>query len=149
MITLLRTHSENPDFRFLVQELDAYLSSIDGEDYAFYSQYNQVDAIKEVVVAYDQDQPVGCGAIKAFDEHAMEVKRMYVQAERRGRRIAQLVLSELESWARELGYTACVLETGRRQQPAIALYTRSGYQPIPNYGQYVGVENSVCMKKEL
>ncbi|WP_369804232.1 hypothetical protein [Siphonobacter sp. SORGH_AS_0500] len=48
-----------------------------------------------------------------------------------------------------MGYEYCVLETGKRQQPAIALYTRSGYQPIPNYGQYIGMDNSVCMKKNL
>ncbi len=149
MITLLRTNSENPDFRSLVQQLDAYLAIVDGEEHAFYSQYNKVDTIKEVVVAYADEEPVGCGAIKAFGETSVEVKRMFVKAERRGERIAQQILLELESWAREVGYETCVLETGKRQESAIALYTRSGYEPIPNYGQYVGIENSVCFKKSL
>jgi putative acetyltransferase len=59
------------------------------------------------------------------------------------------VLSELESWAAELGYPKCVLETGKRQPEAIALYEKQGYQRIPNYGQYIGVENSVCFEKVL
>lgn len=43
----------------------------------------------------------------------------------------------------------CVLETGIRQPEAIALYKRSGYVQIPNYGQYLNVENSVCFEKVL
>ncbi len=50
-------------------------------------------------------------------------------------------------WASELGYTSCVLETGKRQPEAIALYTKNGYKIIPNYEQYEGVENSVCFRK--
>ncbi|MDQ1089346.1 GNAT family N-acetyltransferase [Siphonobacter sp. SORGH_AS_1065] len=149
MITFLRTNSENSDFRLLIKELDAYLAITDGEEHAFYDQYNKVDSIKEVIVAYDENEPVGCGAIKAFDEQSAEVKRMFVKPERRGERIAPQILTELETWAKALGYEYCVLETGKRQQPAIALYTRSGYQPIPNYGQYIGMDNSVCMKKNL
>jgi len=55
----------------------------------------------------------------------------------------------LEHWAVELGYKKCVLETGKRQPDAIALYTKQGYESIPNYGQYMGMENSVCFEKEL
>jgi putative acetyltransferase len=59
------------------------------------------------------------------------------------------VLAELEAWAAELGYPKCVLETGKRQPEAIALYEKQGYQRISNYGQYIGVENSVCFEKVL
>jgi putative acetyltransferase len=40
-------------------------------------------------------------------------------------------------------------ETGKRQPEAIALYEKQGYQRISNYGQYIGVENSVCFEKVL
>jgi GNAT superfamily N-acetyltransferase len=53
----------------------------------------------------------------------------------------------LELWAAELGYTAYVLETGRKQPEAIRIYQKAGYTVIPNYGQYKNVENSVCMTK--
>ncbi len=58
-------------------------------------------------------------------------------------------LAELEKWAAELGYNKCVLETGKKQPEAIALYKRSGYKIIPNYGQYIGIENSVCFEKAI
>jgi GNAT superfamily N-acetyltransferase len=77
----------------------------------------------------------------------MEVKRMYVLPNNRGKGIATTLLWELEKWALELGYMKCVLETGKRQPEAISLYEKSGYQRIPNYGQYKGVENSICFEK--
>ncbi|WP_317172264.1 GNAT family N-acetyltransferase [Hymenobacter sp. BRD67] len=90
---------------------------------------------------------MGCGAIKVFDEEAMEVKRMFVQPAHRGQGVAWAVLTELERWTRALGYVACVLETGKKQPEAIRLYQKCGYALTPNYGQYVGVDNSVCMRK--
>jgi GNAT superfamily N-acetyltransferase len=147
MITITRTDSDNESFRALVVELDRELAVRDGDEHAFYAQYNKIDKIRHVVVAFDGDTPVGCGAIKAFDDDAMEVKRMFVPLERRGKRIAQKVLAELEIWAAELGAARCVLETGLKQPEAIALYTRNGYAKIPNYGQYIGMDNSVCFEK--
>ncbi len=149
MTDFLRTHSDNPDFRNLVQLLDAYLAEMDGDEHAFYHQYNKVDALQQVIVAYVDGKPAGCGAIKPFSDSETEVKRMYVSPEFRGKGIAKSILSELEKWATELGYKACVLETGKRQIEAVSLYPKCGYQVIPNYGQYTGMENSVCMKKEL
>jgi putative acetyltransferase len=149
MIRLIRTSSDNEDFAGLVKSLDAYLAVIDGEDHAFYAQFNKINKLKHVVVAYENEIPIGCGAIKELDEHAMEVKRMYVSPEGRNKGIASKVLSELEKWANELGFIKCVLETGKKQAEAIALYTKNGYQVIPNYGQYAGVENSVCFEKDI
>ncbi|MEO6589269.1 MAG: GNAT family N-acetyltransferase, partial [Pyrinomonadaceae bacterium] len=59
------------------------------------------------------------------------------------------ILAELENWAKELNFSECILETGLKQPEAIRLYQKSGYETILNYGQYAGVENSVCMKKVL
>lgn len=149
MIKLLRTDSNNEDFRYLVSFLDAELHVRDGEDHAFYAQFNKIDMIRHAVVAYQDEKPVGCGAIKPFGEGVAEVKRMFVPVEHRRRGISSLVLRELEQWAAALGFSALVLETGKAQPEAISLYQKSGYSLIPNYGQYVGVENSVCMKKSL
>ena len=149
MITLLRTSSENSDFRKLVTALDADLAIRDGADHGFYAQFNKIDMIKHAVVAFDNDVPAGCGAIKPFEEEAMEVKRMYVPPEHRGKGIAKKVLTELERWAKEMNYKRCVLETGQKQPEAIRLYTSCGYRTIPNYGQYANVDNSVCFEKIL
>jgi putative acetyltransferase len=149
MIWIVRTNSEDLDFIELVKLLDQDLATRDGEDHPFYAQFNKIDTIRYVVVAYENGTPVGCGAIKELEPGIAEVKRMYVPPEFRKRGIATRILVELEQWAGELSFTSCILETGRKQPEAIGLYTRNGYVPIPNYGQYVGVMNSVCFKKDL
>lgn len=149
MLSLTRTTSDNPDFRTLVRLLDQDLQVRDGAEHAFYAQYNKIDKINHAVVAYRDGEPVGCGAIKEFSPELMEVKRMFVLPEYRGQGVAPAVLAELEQWAAELGYAGCVLETGKKQPEAIRLYQKSGYALIPNYGQYIGIENSVCMQKSV
>ena len=149
MIHFIRTDSDNKFFQALVRELDADLKIRDGEDHSFYSQFNKIDKIKYAIIAFDDEMPVGCGAIKELSNEAMEVKRMYVPLVRRGQGIAGKILKELENWAYELSYTKCLLETGKKQPEAIALYKKNGYQIIPNYGQYENVENSVCFEKIL
>jgi putative acetyltransferase len=149
MINIVRTNSENPDFIKLVKMLDAELAIIDGDEHSFYSQFNKIDKIKYAVVAYEDENPVGCGAMKEYDAESMEVKRMFVAREFRKRGIAAGVLAEIEAWATELSYRRCILETGLRQAEAIGLYKKCGYLYIPNYGQYTGVENSVCFEKKI
>jgi len=149
MITLVRSNSENKDFILLVKQLDDYLAELDGEEHAFYNQLNKIDKIKHVIVAYENNKPVGCGAIREHSPTSMEVKRMYTLPQCRGKGIATKILNELETWASELAYRKCVLETGKRQPEAIELYKKNGYRIIPSYGQYVAVENSVCFEKEI
>jgi GNAT superfamily N-acetyltransferase len=149
MANLVRTDSNNSDFRELVALLDQDLQVRDGDEHSFYAQFNKVDKIRHVVVAYENEQAIGCGAFKEYEKGAAEIKRMYTRENERGRGIARKILAELEIWARELNFTECVLETGLKQPEAIALYRKSGYETIPNYGQYRGVENSVCMKKSI
>ncbi len=149
MTNLIRTNSDNPDFIKLVVLLDRDLAIRDGDEHAFYAQFNKTTHIRHVIVAYEKEEAVGCGAFKEYEPAAVEIKRMFVQPQHRGKGIAGLILTELEQWAKELQYTSCVLETGKKQPEAIRLYQKSGYTIIPNYGQYAGIENSVCMKKEI
>ena len=150
MIQLIRTTSKNADFQNLVRLLDLELRIRDGdENHVFFAQFNKIDGLREVVVAYLNNVAVGCGAVKAYSEQIAEIKRMFVKEEHRGRGLGGKILTELEIRAKELGFAECILETGFKQPEAIALYQRSGYEIIPNYGQYAGVESSVCMKKSL
>lgn len=149
MLTFLRTNSTHQDFITLVRQLDVELATIDGDEHSFYAQYNKIDKINHVIIAYENELPIACGAIKQFSENTMEVKRMYTLASYRGKRIASGVLIQLEKWAAEMNYSHCILETGIRQPDAIRLYGKNGYLPIPNYGQYAGVENSRCFEKAL
>src|SRR4051812_16299145 len=133
-LRLERTNSENPDFIILIKELDKYLAEKDGKDHAFYAQYNKTDLIKHVVVAYENNIAAGCGAIKEFSKGVTEVKRMFTLPAYRGKGIARKILTELESWAADLSYNKCILETGKKQTEAISLYNNCGYTVIENYG---------------
>ena len=149
MINLIRTNSDNKDFIDLVKLLDAELAEIDGEEHVFYAQLNKTDTIKHVIVAYENERPMSCGAIREHSSTMMEVKRMYTLPGYRGKGFATKVLNELEKWASELSYQKCILETGWRQPDAIRLYEKNGYSRIPNYGKYAGIVNSVCFEKEI
>ncbi len=150
MISIERTTYRHLHFQQLVAQLDAEIAERDGADHAFYAQFNTIDMIENALIAYDEHKmAVGCGAIKAFSPGVMEVKRMYVLPDHRGRGIASIILRGLEDWAKELSMEKCVLETGKRQPEAIRLYEKNGYQRTPNYGQYAGIDNSVCFEKLL
>jgi putative acetyltransferase len=148
MIQIIRTNSSSHDFLQLVQALDHFLAKLDGDDHAFYAQFNKVDTLQHAIVAYEGEKAVGCGAFKKIGETTVEIKRMYVDESLRNKGIATKVLLALEEWAKELGYNRCILETGIRQPDAIALYQKNGYRVMANYGQYAGVETSVCFEKE-
>jgi putative acetyltransferase len=149
MIELVRTDSSSPEFVKLVRKLDIELAERDGADHSYYAQFNKIDALRYVVVAYLKGVPSACGAIKDFDDVTVEVKRMYTHPSKRGKGLASMVLAELETWAAELSFQRCVLETGKKQPEAMALYAKNGYEVISNYGQYKGLENSVCYAKEI
>lgn len=149
MVEIVRTNSKNNDFKALVQLLDADLAERDGEDHAFYHQFNKIQNIAYAIVLYENGKAHGCGAIKEIDSKVMEVKRMFTLPESRGKGYASSILTELELWAAEMGYEKCVLETGKKQPEAIQLYKKNKYKVIPNYGQYAGIENSVCFEKVL
>jgi GNAT superfamily N-acetyltransferase len=149
MIKLQRTDAYNPDFKELIILLDAGLAISDGEDHQFYIQFNKTDEIRYVIVAYENSKAVACGAIKKYDENTMEVKRMFTSTESRGKGLASRILKELQNWAQEMDYTKLILETGIRQKEAISLYTKTNFILIPNYGQYEGMETSICFEKRM
>ena len=149
MIRLQRTTSDNEDFRLLIAELDKELLSRYEERQAIYDRYNIIENNRNVVIAYKDEMPVGCGCFKKFDDHSVEIKRMFVKPEYRGQKIAASILQELENWAIELNISGTVLETGIKQPEAIHLYRKSGYIVVENYGPYKGLPESICMQKNL
>ena len=144
-----RTNSTDKDFIELVKELDAFLTIKNGESDDFYSQFNGLEDLHHVVVLYSNDEPIGCGAIKQFNSTTVEVKRMYVSQKLQGKNLGVTILNALETWANELGNERCVLETGTMLPEAIRFYEKHNYQRIPNYGQYVGMPESICFEKKL
>ncbi|MFT5878747.1 MAG: putative acetyltransferase [Salibacteraceae bacterium] len=148
-LLLTRTHSNHSDFSKLVNQLDQYLTILDGDQHDFYNQFNNIDVLKNVVIAFDENTPVGCGAFKELEEGVIELKRMFTDPRSRGKKVASQILSELEDWAISLGYHKVVLETGVKMPDAIGLYKKFGYVQVPNYGPYAGKELSVCFEKNL
>lgn len=149
MTTIKRTNSNDPDFVRLVDELNKYLANIFGVRQQYYDRLNVINNSSTVVVAYVNDETAGCGCLREFDAETIEVKRMFVTERYRGKGIGSHILVELEKWAREFGYKNIILETGTSLKEAIALYKKGGYQVTENWGEYVGIETSVCMKKTL
>lgn len=144
-----KTTSDNIDFKMLVAELDFHLVDFYGEEKAFFDQHNKVDAIKNIIVIYDNEIPIGCGGIKEYSHSIMEIKRMYTKPNYRGQGIASNILLLLENWAIELGYSSTILETLKAKESVINMYSKNGYKIIPNYGQYENIESSVCMSKNI
>lgn len=149
VIKIARTDSDNPDFRKLVEQLDQMLRVTDGEEHPFFAQFNKLDSIKNVVVAYSDNVPAGCGSMKQYSDGIAEIKRMFVTEQYRKNGIAKKILTELELWAYELNYSDCILETARMLTDAVNFYKNSGYEVIPNFGQYEGQKLSICMKKKI
>lgn len=146
MITIKRTTSDDAGFKKLSAIFDEFLIDIDGDERDFFAFYNN-QFLEHVLVFYINETPVGCGGFKQFDSNTAEIKRMFVHPDYRNKGLAKNILEELENWAKEENYQNYILETSPKLEAAISLYLKFGYTFIPNFGQYIGVENSVCMKK--
>jgi GNAT superfamily N-acetyltransferase len=150
MIVLKRTRYNDPHFEALIVDLDKEFWIRYPDTQQNFDPYNKVDDDARVVLAYSENTPVGCGCFRPILEHAiLEIKRMFVVPQVRGKGIARLILRELEKWGREEGFTESKLETGIKQPEAIAVYRSAGYREIPNYPPYTEIAESICMAKIL
>ena len=141
----------NKDFIELCHELDSFLNEIVGgeENRKEYIPYNRLDYIHDVIMAYDNDLPAGCASFKRYNAVCAEVKRVFLRKEYRGKGISKEMMKMLEERGRQKGFLYFILESGEPLVAAMALYRKTGYNVIPNYGQYRGMDKSVCMKKKL
>ncbi len=144
---LIRTNSSNSDFRELCRQLDGELSARYGTAQSAYDKHNAIEDNQTVIVGYLDGIPVASGCFKTFDGDSIEIKRMFVKTEYRRMGFSTNLLSALESWAKELGFSMARLETGKGQPEAIGFYKKQGYTITGNYGPYIGVDNSLCMEK--
>jgi len=149
MIHLKRTTSFNEDFRKLVLLLDADLWQRYPDTQSSYTLHNNIQHNNTVVVAFCEKEAVGCGCFRRYSAGTIEIKRMFVKQEQRGKKISLAILVELEAWARELGFVRSILETGTRQHEAIGLYQKAGYSATENYGPYLEMPLSRCLQKAL
>lgn len=146
---IVRTNSENNDFRSLISELDKELSIRNGDAQFCYNVYNKIDWLETVIIAYAGSVAVGCCCFKQYNDSTAEVKRMFLNPGYRGKGLAGKMLHEIEIWAKEKGFKQAILETGLKMVEAISVYKKSGYTVIPNYGQYADNADSICFSKRL
>ena len=139
------------DFLLLSNELDEYLNgAIGGEEKREkYKGFNHLDTMDYVIIAYEENQPVGCGALRKYSEESIEVKRVFVREAYRKKGVAAGIMERLISKAKEQGYQNMILETGEFLPASVRLYTRFGFERIQNYGAYVNMKESLCMGLSL
>lgn len=145
---VIQTSTTDLDFLKLERLLDAELLQEYPSEMGQYAPFNKFRVPIKTILIKEHTSPVACGAFKEFEDY-IEIKRMFVHPDYRGLGHSRTLLNELEKWAKSLDYQYAVLETGHKLIKAIRLYQSAGYQRIPNYGPYVGLPTSICMKKAL
>ena len=148
-IKVVKTTSENPDFISLIKIFDTFLWERYPELKKEYWGNNLIEFNENVILIYRDEKPVASGCFKKYNEKTVELKRMFVSPEARGLGLAQLVINELETAAKNLGFETMILETLYKQIEAIGLYQKMGFSIVDNYEPYVGLSNSVCMSKSI
>ena len=151
---MIKVTRENPNTSIckqLIAELSAELGPLYGTDgTALFKPEDAMVPRSAFVVAWLDDEPVGCGALRPMDEGTTaEIKRMFVQKNVRGHGISRQILSKLEEAAAEFDYQSVILETGIYQTEAIGLYESSGYVRSDCYEPYVDSPHSLCYQKTL
>ncbi len=148
---IVYTTSSDPHFIKLCAALDEDLNHTIGSQKQAdqYSQYNTLESIKEVVLALEDGEPIGCGAFKHYEKGIAEIKRVFVRPDHRGKGISKQIINALEEKARMQGYQKLILETGKRLVVATKLYKQMGFVIIDNYGPYKNLKESICMEKQL
>lgn len=150
MIRIEKVNINNPDLLELIKELNDFFNEEWGTEVAQgYQKHHNLTEMACAVVAYDEQEAVGCGCWKLLDEHTPEIKRMFVKPISRGNGAAGKIMQALESDMLEKGYQQAVLETGKDMLSAIGFYEGHGYQLMPNYGEFVGDKLCICMKKRF
>lgn len=146
---LKRTTTFDASFLTLTKLLDSELNARYGKIQSTYDKHNVMAPIETALVGFDVDVPIACGCFKNIDDTMVEIKRMFVVPKYRRRGFSSQLLHELEQWAYALDYRRVRLETGNSQPEAIALYKKQGYAIVENFEPYIGMNNSMCMQKEL
>jgi GNAT superfamily N-acetyltransferase len=139
---------ESPDASELMAELSREMIARYGGDLEP-GQKPSADDVEVFVVAREDGVALGCGALRSLGEPVVEIKRMYVRPEARGRGLGGAILDELEREAVQRGFRVVRLETGPLQPEAIHLYARAGYREIPCFGAYAAGVASKCFERRL
>ncbi|MCY9667650.1 GNAT family N-acetyltransferase [Paenibacillus alginolyticus] len=100
---------------------------------------------------WEQDELVGCGAMKELDRQHGEIKSMRTSSSHQRKGVAKRILEHIIEEAKRRGYQRVSLETGSMEafEPARRLYISFGFQYCQPFSDYIEDPNSVFMTKEL
>jgi putative acetyltransferase len=156
-IVIRRERPDHPQVSELLGALDVYLAAL------YPPEANHILDVRALLApevtffaAWVGDELAGTGAVRRMaaepdtaGQPYGEIKRMYVAPERRGQRVAQRLLAELEDTLKAQGITLALLETGRDQTEAVRLYERCGYVRRGAFGGYPDNGLSLFLTKTL
>lgn len=145
------TDGNNEEFHQFYLETEDYYSSIVGgkKNREGFIPYNLSESISDVLLAYMDGVAVGCAGLKKYNDSDVEIKRVWVEPDYRGRHIATELMDRIEDKAREMGFKRAVLQTRPIMEDAVGLYEKRGYELIGNYPPYDKLEGAICMALPL
>ena len=145
------TNGNDEEFHKFYIKTETYYSEIVGgrKNREGFVPYNLSESISDVLLAYIDGVPVGCAGLKKYSDSDVEIKRVWVEPDQRGKHIATELMNSIEDKARELGFKRAVLQTRPIMKDAVGLYSRRGYVLIDNYPPYDKLEGAICMALEL
>lgn len=149
MFQIICTQFATDGFLFLCDLLDTELNyRVGGErNRREYQNLNKLDNIRNFYTVYCEEEAIGCACIKEYNIDSLEIKRLYVKEQFRNNGIAKKLLKQIISDAIIYEYKSLILETGKPLYEALNLYKKLGFITIPNYGPYMHLKYSICMKK--
>jgi putative acetyltransferase len=86
-----------------------------------------------LILTFDGEHAVGCGALRRIDDRVCEMKRVYVRPSVRGRGAGRQLIDALIEMAREIGYERMRLDTLPSMTQAKAIYRSLGFKEIAPY----------------
>ena len=141
----------NEDFQRFYLKTEEYYSRIVGgkKNREGFIPYNLSESISDVLIAYSDGKAVGCAGLKRYSDQDVEIKRVWVEPEWRGKHIATGLMDQIEDQARKMGFKRAILQTRPIMPDAVGLYENRGYVLIGNYPPYDKLEGAICMALNL
>ena len=145
------TDGNDESFRMFYLKTEEYYSDLVGgrKNREAFIPYNISESISDVLIASVSGHAVGCAGLKAYSSSEVEIKRVWVDPEFRGRHIATVMMEALERKALESGFKRAILQTRPQMEEAVRLYKKCGYELIDNYPPYDKLSGAICFAKDL
>ena len=145
------TDGNNQDFQRFYFKTEEYYSKIVGgkKNRTGFIPYNLSESISDVLIAYADGKAVGCAGLKRYSDQDVEIKRVWVEPDWRGKHIATGLMDQIEAKARQVGFKRAILQTRPLMPDAVGLYESRGYVLIENYPPYDKLEGAICMALDL